>query len=341
MTNFEIYTHDYDNVIDSYFLTGKCSYRTAIDSLYPLINRFADQRKIQNEKFYKRLETDLLDGCIMPPLTIAFVTREKFDNQPIAAYKDFIEHNISNGFILDGIQRLNTLNRVADDEHFEDQRPIFLNFIICPSRDNLLYRMVTLNNGQKPMTARHQIEILASNIYDFNSIGIELLSEKESASSRNPKAFKKSDVISAYIAFLSDTPNLENNKIIEEKMDELIARKIIESKITKDGIEFYDVLNEISRLSENEYNHRWLKNNNNLVGFCLGIKKSIKTIMTITPSEFEKALVTFEETFADFDVSKIKLSRERRKISRFFIEEYQQLQHMDSYDLLLAFNEIS
>ena len=35
--------------------------------------------------------------------------------------------------------------------------------------DRLLYRMITLNNGQKPMTARHQIEILASNIFDFGT----------------------------------------------------------------------------------------------------------------------------------------------------------------------------
>ena len=91
------------------------------------------------------------------------------------------------------------------------------------------------------MTARHQIEMLASNLYDFKKFGIEVLTEKEAELSKARKAFKKGDLISCYIAFLSNTTNLENSKIIESKMDELIARKIIESKkkkITKESVTF-------------------------------------------------------------------------------------------------------
>ena len=62
-----------DGVIDSVVATGKTTYRYAIDSLYPLIDRFSAQRKTQDKKFYARLERDILDKCLMPPLTIAFV----------------------------------------------------------------------------------------------------------------------------------------------------------------------------------------------------------------------------------------------------------------------------
>ena len=48
---------------------------------------------------------------------------------------------------------------------------LYANLLICESMDRLLYRMITLNNGQKPMSARHQIEILAGNIFDFDHLG--------------------------------------------------------------------------------------------------------------------------------------------------------------------------
>jgi hypothetical protein len=190
------------------------------------------------------------------------------------------------------------------------------------------------------MTARHQIEVLTSHIYDFEEIWLKILSEKESLETRDPKSFKKSDIISAYIAFLSDTINLENNKIIEEKMDELIAKKILESNIPWDGIEFTEVLSEISRLKEDDTNAKWLRNNNNLIGFCVWIKKSLNILRQIDPSELSYAVENFEKAFNSFDVSKIKLSRERRKLSKFFIEEFEKIKNYDESELLLSFNEL-
>lgn len=340
--NLDIFTIDRDEVIESYFLTGSTDYEYALKKFHPLINQLNIQRKIQNKNFYKRLEIDILKGCVMPPITLAFINNNVGNIKTTADFENFVNANIATGFVLDGIQRLNTLERVFNESKgdLDLQRPLFINVVICPSRDNLLYRMVTLNNGQKPMTARHQIEILTSYIYDFKAIGLEVLTEKEAANSRNTKAFKKADIITAYIAFLSNTPNLDNNKIIQEKMDELIARKIIESNITSDGIEFIEVLDEISRLKENERCLKWFKVNNNLIGFCLGIKKSLDIVRNTSPNDFADSLDIFEEAFSNFDVSKIKLSRERRKFSMLFIEDYDSLKLMDSYDLLLAFNEL-
>lgn len=51
--------------------------------------------------------------------------------------------------------------------------------------DRLLYRMITLNNGQKPMSARHQIEILASNMFDFDKLPILAVSEKNKSNKKN------------------------------------------------------------------------------------------------------------------------------------------------------------
>ncbi|MDZ7796957.1 MAG: hypothetical protein U5N56_07900 [Candidatus Marinimicrobia bacterium] len=249
----KITTSNYDHVIDGHFLTGYTDYKVAVESFYPLINQLDIQRKIQSEKFYKRLEIDLTKNCIMPPLTLALIDDKKLRGSSITECEKYINNNIKNAFVLDGIQRLNTLKRVFDKNDLKLTNPIFLNIIICSSRDNLLYRMVTLNNGQKPMTARHQIEVLATHIYDFEGMGINIITEKETAKRRPRYVFKKADIISSYIAFLSGTTNLESSKIIEQKMDELIARKIIESNITNDEMEFGDVVKEISRLSKDDF----------------------------------------------------------------------------------------
>lgn len=330
----------FDKVISSYFLTCHSDYNVTIEYLHPLINKLDIQRKIQSEKFYKRLETDLAKGCIMPPLTLAFIDNSDFSNFSKKDFQKYVNDNIKKCFVLDGIQRLNTLKRVYDKKQLNLDNPIFLNILICKSRDNLLYRMVTLNNGQKPMSARHQIEMLASNIYDFESLGIEIITEKETAKRRPRNAFRKADVISAFIAFLSGTTNLENSKIIESKMDELIARKIIESDIATDGVEFTDIISCIAEFCELDYNCKWLKNQNNLIGFCTGAKSSLKELRKLDEQDFKEALENFEDAFKNFDVSKIKLSRERRKLSQYFIKNIEELQSADSDELLLIFNEL-
>ncbi|WP_309397109.1 hypothetical protein [Cerasicoccus maritimus] len=333
-------TKNEDGVINGIFLTGNTSYGYSIQNIYPLINRLHIQRKIQNEKFYKRLETDLTKGCIMPPLTLALVDDKNLSNASLKELESLVNKNIRSAFVLDGIQRLNTLKRVYDRGNLDIDLPIFLNIIICHSKDNLLYRMITLNNGQKPMTARHQIEMLAANIYDFKKLGINIVTEKESAQKRPRDAFKKSDIISAYIAFLSGSTNIESAKIIESKMDELIARQIIESKNTSSDIEFGDVIKEIARFTRIEYLMKWFKNLNNLIGFAVGVKDSLREVKSCDTESFLNTIKTFEKAFSDLDVSKIKLSRERRKLTEELFSDFITFQVMDSDDMLLRFNEL-
>lgn len=53
------------------------------------------------------------------------------------------------------------------------------------------------------------------------------------------QAFHKADIIKAYIAFLSGLDNIENQKIIDDKMDELIAEKVLDSDITVQSFGIY------------------------------------------------------------------------------------------------------
>lgn len=329
-----------DAVIAAPYLTGITNYEYALKKLVPLINKLDIQRTIQNEKFYNRLESDIVNGCIMPPLTLAFIHKSTLEKKSMSFLQSYVDKNIKNAFVLDGIQRLNTLKRASENYEIDLSSPLFINIIICSSRDNLLYRMITLNNGQKPMTARHQIEILASNVYNFDKLGLNIVTEKEFKKDKPKDAFKKSDIISAYIAFLSNTTNLESSKIIQEKMDELIARKIIETSPSDHRIEFSDILILVARFSKNKVNYRWLKNLNNLMGFCVGIKRSYSAVARLSASDFASRVSLFEGAFSNLDVSKIKLSRERRKLSRHLFENYLTLKDADEDELTLIFNEL-
>jgi hypothetical protein len=242
--------------------------------------------------------------------------------------------------VLDGIQRLNTLKRASEsDGNLDLARPLFLNIIICYSMDNLLYRMITLNNGQKPMTARHQIEILANNVYDFETLSIKVRTEKERKRATKG-AFKKADIVKAYIAFLSNSTNIDNRKIIEQKMDELVADRILDSNITEDDVEFEEVIALVDRLGENAKSLTWFQVNNNLIGFAVGIKTSFSIVSETSNEDFAKATENFEKAFAGFDISKFNVGQQRRKLTSYFIAHYNDLFELGENDLLQVLSEV-
>lgn len=337
----EIYSINFDNVINSSFITASANYEFAISQLVPLIDRLDIQRNMQDSKFYSRLETDLVKGCVMPALTLAFIDEEAITIDKTEQIKKYVLGNVKNGFILDGIQRLNTLQRTyKNHENLDLNRIIFINILICSSMDNLLYRMITLNNGQKPMSARHQIEILTTNLFDFEDSDDLIVTEKESKKKKVKVAFNKADFIKGYLAFLANSTNIENQKIIEEKLDALIADKILESNITEDDLEFSLVIGEIKRLSQSDKTIKWFKNGNNLIGFCVGIRKSFGIISNTSIEEFEKSIDRFEKAFKSFDISKIKVSKQRRNTANFYMQHYEDLKDASENEIIDVLSQI-
>lgn len=330
----ELFTVDSDNVIGGYFVSGRVTYGFAIEHLAPLISRLDIQRDPLNIRFYSRLELDIEKGCIMPPITVALIGDHLTPNLTSEEVKNLITNNIDEAFILDGIQRLNTLLRVEQKNVLDHDRSMYVNFIIAGSRDKLLYRMITLNNGQKPMSARHQIDVLSDAFFDFDNIDLQLITEKKNGRVRAPSEFKKSDFVRGYIAYLSNSVNIDNQKIIEEKMDELIAAKIIESDIAERQIDFSDVVGLIHKFSESEKLREWIRGQNNFVGFCVGIRGSGLALQGAALEEIEQAVNQFELAFKSINVSKVNLGKVRRETVAKFIEQYQSLKELDEYALL-------
>jgi hypothetical protein len=331
-----IHSVEHDNVIKSSFISAQADYQFALERLVPLIGRLDIQREVQNQKFYDRLAKDILNGCIMPPLTLAVVDTTVGDMSNNDARGYVLDH-VSEFFILDGMQRLNTIERIAKREPgtFPSGRPLFLNILICKSMDLLLYRMITLNNGQKPMTARHQIEIVASNIYDFEDSGVKIQTEKLPPGQRRRRgSFKKVDLIKGYLAFLSESVNVDNDKIIQEKMDDLLAAKIMNSDITTSSDSFDDVLDQIERLYSLEKCKSWIMVQNNLIGFCAGARRSAKELKLLDDEEIIQAIANFEDAFDGLNVSKIKLGNARRKAVQYFMSRLKKMAVMNSDEML-------
>jgi hypothetical protein len=337
----KIYDVDYDSVINGVVAIGSIDYEEALNKLVPLISKTEFQRKLQDKKFYEKLERDIEKGCIMPPITIAYVNEKinsKSENQDI---EEFFSTNYKESFVLDGIQRLNTLKRVSDNKKLVKDKRLYVNIIFSDNVDKLLYRMITLNNGQKPMTPRHQVEVMMANVFDFNDLGIEIQTEKERGDKIKMNSFNKSDLVQAYLAYMANSPMMDNQKIVQEKMDELLVNRIVANEPNDKDFSFKKVLEALSKFQKSPKSLKWLKQANNLVGFAVGMKHSYNSIAALTAEEFENAITLFDKTFSDFNPSKIKLGKFRRELSYDYFKNFDKLKNYDQLDLLEYFSELT
>lgn len=338
----EIHSTTHDKVIKSTVASGMVNYSYALENLVPLLNRFGEQRKVQSRKFYSRLRSDIITGCVMPPITLAFEYKDLADGAIAKDISEYINLNIKNGYVLDGLQRLTTLKDASGDPEFDATRPLFLNIIVAERYDLLLYRMITLNNGQKPMTARHQVEMLTGPLLQnikLNNLRIEVLSEKDTEGKRVAGAFKKSDLIEAYTAYLSNNVHNQNSKIIENRLDEIIVGRVMDSGLTDAEFSFEDILIEVDRMSENEAAKTWLRQKNNLIGFTVGAKKSLATVRNASPEEFASCLENFEVAFTAINRSKVNVGKFRRDLSEFFMTRLAEFLFADLEDIDSRFFE--
>lgn len=331
----DVFSHDFDGVVKAVVSLGRVDYAYALENLFPLVNQLTEQRNPQNPKFYERLQRDILQGCLMPPITLAFVRADPETLASVDEVRQFVTENVSEGFILDGIQRLSTLQRAKEaatssKTAFPCDKSLFVNIIICPSIDNLLYRMITLNNGQKPMTARHQVEILADSAFTFSDSSMALATEK-SKTRRTVGVFSRADFELGYMAFLSSSVNIDSQKLIQEKLNELLAFKILDRSPTENSVEFSSVLDLISRLSkEDKYFDQWFKVTNNLIGFCASIREGFEALNGTDTQSAKSIFERFEIAFKSFNVAKIKLGRARRESVAELVKNFAEAKDYDT-----------
>lgn len=193
-------------------------------------NEYQRKRVSSHGKTYDLLRRDLLDGCVIPPIILAVtdaygdtlrtlvsnVVQTGLAENTTAQLHSYIERAIAEHelVILDGLQRTNTLidisssaSRGESSGSFEDAL-IRLEVYVGLSKTGILYRMLTLNTGQTPMSFRHQLEILYHDYIDRNDFpnSIEIFREADEKRARGIGKYKYQDVVDMFYAFSTGSP---------------------------------------------------------------------------------------------------------------------------------------
>ena len=91
----------------------------------------------------------------------------------------------------------------------------------------IAYRMLLLNAGQRPMSVKHQVEVLSSKLFDdlANIPDLDMFKVVESRRRTQPGQFPLAKIAQAFQAWLQGQPNLDLRNTV---MEELLAESAIE-----------------------------------------------------------------------------------------------------------------
>lgn len=241
-----------------------------------LENNDMQRKKVKSSKsVYSLLKTDLKRGCVIPPLVLALtesgIIDEKTSNDKI---QEYISENPQNLMILDGLQRTYTMISAKEELEKENDSKVLSNFLNQKLRleiytginkFGILYRMLTLNTGQTPMSTRHQIEILYKNLVDTDIDGIRLVTETEGKVKPSIHELKFKDAVEGFNSYIyRDELPIDRQDLLDNiKMLENLSRENTQIDLFKEFICSYVTLMEsleefveAAELEFDEYNFR-------------------------------------------------------------------------------------
>lgn len=297
---FEVVGIDYDNRIDCFMVSARADYDWYLAKTRGSEENLQIQRDvIKGTKPYKNLRADLKLGCILPTIVLAvrdidasvthkydkgdgFIKAERAD---LDTLQDAIaEATPSHIDIVDGLQRTNALRQTLEELSASD-RPAFLarslrleiwiNIAFFP----LAYRMLLLNAGQRPMSMKHQIDILSGGLAkDLEDLqGIEILKLKDHKRRVRPGQFHLSSLAQAFQAWMQRSPNVDRTNLVVETMvvDEALDSLGIDLSDNggnqRDGFrQFVDWVLQLDRYLGEEHN-RFFANDTVVLGFAAAI----------------------------------------------------------------------
>lgn len=192
-------------------------------------DKFSIQRKRENHPGYQRMRNDITAGALLPTITLAArpdIASELKMLCQAGRLDDFIERVSVPGTmnILDGLQRTYILSDLMASGHeFIEGQSVHVEIRLEENIKHLIYRIIVLNAGQKPMTMRHQVEILFSafKVSLENEIaGLELFQENNPARRTRSRKYALERMATAYHAFLLKSPEVEKQNIVAQKISE-------------------------------------------------------------------------------------------------------------------------
>lgn len=234
----KILTRTFDNRINAYNILTEID----IYEYLEIANFISKNNPLQRKKLksyssiYNLLKEDIKTGCTIPPIVLALSNNIQenidIDNSNDDIIIDYINRHKDKLIILDGLQRTHLLIDIDQDLHSQSNRDALNKFYkhklrfeiyLGIEKIGILYRMLTLNTGQSPMSVRHQIEILYSNYLDESiSSEINLLKEADEAIDEvtphkiKIAEYKFNDVIDGFTSYLlRDEASLDRRDLLE------------------------------------------------------------------------------------------------------------------------------
>lgn len=189
-------------------------------------NVFQRRRVGSSKTVYSLLKQDLMRECVIPPVVLALTSASSdFNERELDTFPNHLNANKDHLVILDGLQRTYTildlladLHRTGDTESLSRVlgNKIRVEFYVGLNRIGILYRMLTLNTGQTPMSLRQQIEILYLDYIESGVEGIELLRETDNRPANQINQYNFKDVVEGFNAYLDrDELPIEKSDILE------------------------------------------------------------------------------------------------------------------------------
>jgi hypothetical protein len=238
--NLRAISIDKDDRLASYCVTALCKYSDFLSMTDGAEENLSIQRAIiKGTKAYATLRRDLRLGCVLPPIVMAAnvalsgdISRihENYDLARLTA--DFSKITSEGVYIIDGLQRTNAIRQTAS-ELDGVERVAFLNrwlrIELWPNIPfgAIAYRMLLLNAGQRPMSVKHQVEVLSSKLLDdlAGIPNIDVFRVGDARRRTRPGQFPLSKLAQAFQAWLQGQPNLDLRNTV---MEELLAESAIE-----------------------------------------------------------------------------------------------------------------
>lgn len=212
------------------------------------------RRRVQNAPtMYGLLGHDLVHLCTMPPIVLSFKEGASVPELTKETSDDVLRNvmNPDHLLILDGLQRTYTMLGVMDDITISPeakeaylQHTIRVEVYVGLTNTGILYRMLTLNSGQTPMSKRHQIEILYNSYRNNNLDEIQFICQTDAEKRQGLNSYDFDDAIEGFNSFI----NADESPIDKIEIREIVQRL---EKITNDDYEknvFEDFMRTYNKL---------------------------------------------------------------------------------------------
>lgn len=205
--------------------------QSSVDDYLDLVgedfDKFPIQRRREKHRGYERLKADVIAGALLPTITLAY------DPDNVGALQTYFDKSQDTELvaalceqgkasILDGLQRTYILSELRKAKIvFKAGQTLLLEFWLEEKPRNLIYRIIVLNAGQKPMSMRHQLEVLFSTfktLLERDIEGLDLVTEKETFRRTRARRYGLDRAVSAYNAFLLKGTEIQKENVVAQRI---------------------------------------------------------------------------------------------------------------------------